>query len=164
MNKIRILNTSGLGYQTKVVDADTGEEIQNITKVEIFMAVDCAIEAVLHMFNVQVDVVAENSVRDVTTVQADRAVDETENSAALRLQLEKYRQEGIMPGFFTWLDELERPLETVKRFEMSSEPIYQGVVNGYKTCKQSDIYDISVRFQDGTTEYKTFQKDKVGTH
>jgi predicted aspartyl protease len=73
MNRIRILNTSGVGRRTEIIDADTGEKIQNVTKVEIVIAMNRPVECILHMINVEIDVVAQDSTKEVTTIVSNES-------------------------------------------------------------------------------------------
>lgn len=68
MNRIRIENTTGIGYQTRVTNAETGELIPGVVKVEVNIPVDGPVECTLYLSGVQVDIVTEDRPPEVVMI------------------------------------------------------------------------------------------------
>lgn len=55
VRKIKIENKDGIGYNTRVIDAETGEYIRSVQKVELTFDVNHPVRAILHCVDVEAD-------------------------------------------------------------------------------------------------------------
>lgn len=64
--KVRIQNDSGVGYQTKITNAETGEDLSSkIFRVELELDVTKVAMATVFMYTPVVDVIADAEIRKV---------------------------------------------------------------------------------------------------
>jgi hypothetical protein len=59
MKRIKVICESGLPHDAKIIDADTGEPIENCETVDIHMDDHNPVRATVTLIDVQVEVVAE---------------------------------------------------------------------------------------------------------
>jgi len=64
MKKIRITNDSGIGHKTEIIDAETGEPIQNIRKIGIHIEVGYITTAEIEFILPEVDIIANTEEKD----------------------------------------------------------------------------------------------------
>jgi hypothetical protein len=65
MQRIKIENDTGIGYQTKVTDAETGEMIERVAKVSMVMDTHSALVAELTVYAPIVSVLAYAQIRSI---------------------------------------------------------------------------------------------------
>jgi hypothetical protein len=53
IRRIKIENTDGIGYSTRVIDAETGEMIPGIQKIEMIFDLFQPVKAILHCIQVE---------------------------------------------------------------------------------------------------------------
>jgi hypothetical protein len=71
--RVRIVNDGGSGYATKVTDADTGELIDGVAKIELIIeASKDPVKAKLTILRPAIDIIADAEIRefDVSTLPA----------------------------------------------------------------------------------------------
>ena len=71
MAKIRIINETGHGWGTRVID-EFGHEIPNITGIRLNIPVDGLIEAEFSMIMPAADLLLDGEVEDITSFDTDR--------------------------------------------------------------------------------------------
>ncbi len=66
MKKVRILNEDGTAFKTRIIDMETGEELERIGRVEMnFDASSGPITARLTQYWVGVDIIADAEIKQV---------------------------------------------------------------------------------------------------
>jgi hypothetical protein len=66
MRRIRIRNDGKPGYATEVTDAETGERIENVSKIDLqLLPTNKPVQATITVRPVEVDVIAQSEFRHV---------------------------------------------------------------------------------------------------
>ncbi len=64
--KVRILNETGISYQTKIIDVETGKELTHVGRVDLgFDASSGPITARLTVYRPPIDIIADAEIRKV---------------------------------------------------------------------------------------------------
>ena len=64
--RLRIVNDTGLGAGTKVIDVETGVELTNVTKIDVRFRPGEKVVAVVEVWVDEIDIIAEDTTLDST--------------------------------------------------------------------------------------------------
>lgn len=73
-----------------------------------------------------------------------------------------YKDKGLMPGFFSWLKNLNIPIDAVNNLAIEVEVVDAGAdEEGYVITRATGESTIFVQLKDGTEKHKTFTKQEL---
>jgi hypothetical protein len=77
IKSVRIFNDTGIGYGTKVTDAETGEEVKNVAFISLNFGPCDRMQAIIHVINPVIDVIADADIRQVCPCCGQMVIGET---------------------------------------------------------------------------------------